>query len=255
MRIKAYRNLPQHILNTLDSWSEADPGYDIYYEKNSPSGKACFFAALKPSAASSGSNDVIGFLSLLWIPGETESEVTAYVKPSSRHKGVFSALLQRAKASAGRLGITHLYTATATPGRLPYSHSELLMTLVPDESARKEALPTQTEIQKTISENDVFFYIDDKLGNRACECHITTPDKDSPDDVSHTSCLWGVWTEPAQRNMGLATGLVNHVVLWHSRNFPCTPLVLQVSSRNEAAIRIYEKIGFRETDSIKYYSL
>jgi RimJ/RimL family protein N-acetyltransferase len=55
--------------------------------------------------------------------------------------------------------------------------------------------------------------------------------------------------------MGYATGLVNHVVLWHARNFPCTPLVLQVSSRNEAAIRIYEKIGFRETDSIKYYSL
>jgi RimJ/RimL family protein N-acetyltransferase len=56
-----------------------------------------------------------------------------------------------------------------------------------------------------------------------------------------------VWVDPAWRGRGLATALIEPVIAWAVAN-GATRATLWVHDQNEAAIRVYERLGFERTD-------
>jgi ribosomal protein S18 acetylase RimI-like enzyme len=57
--------------------------------------------------------------------------------------------------------------------------------------------------------------------------------------------LYDIGTEPSQRNRGLATQMVRHILHWAQANGAHTAY-LQVMPINAPALHLYEKLGFRE---------
>ena len=64
--------------------------------------------------------------------------------------------------------------------------------------------------------------------------------------------LVSMWTAPAHRQRGVARLLVNGVLAW-ARRCNAHPLLLMVTSNNEAAIQFYEKVGFTRTGRTEPY--
>jgi ribosomal protein S18 acetylase RimI-like enzyme len=62
--------------------------------------------------------------------------------------------------------------------------------------------------------------------------------------VKHRAALWGMYVRPAARNSGLGRRLVEAVVNHASGRVE--QLLLSVVSENEAARRLYQKLGFSE---------
>jgi RimJ/RimL family protein N-acetyltransferase len=62
--------------------------------------------------------------------------------------------------------------------------------------------------------------------------------------VKHRAALWGMYVRPAARNSGLGRRLVEAVVNHASGRVE--HLLLSVVSENEAAHRLYQKLGFSE---------
>jgi len=57
----------------------------------------------------------------------------------------------------------------------------------------------------------------------------------------------GVWTDPHYRGKGLATSSMHELCLELFDEIKVDEIFLRVEERNPAAIRIYEKLGFRVT--------
>ncbi len=68
-----------------------------------------------------------------------------------------------------------------------------------------------------------------------------------PDPAGSSIELVSMWVSPAQRRAGIAAKLVEAVVGWASET-NATSVDLWVTRGNDAAVRLYEAAGFRETD-------
>ena len=68
-----------------------------------------------------------------------------------------------------------------------------------------------------------------------------------PDPAGSSIELVSMWVSPAQRRAGIAAKLVEAVVGWASET-KATSVDLWVTRGNDAAVRLYEAAGFRETD-------
>ncbi len=61
--------------------------------------------------------------------------------------------------------------------------------------------------------------------------------------------LFGMWVDPVARGRGIGRRLLDAAVAWASRTFPGRPVYLEVNRRQAAAVRVYERGGFRFTGS------
>lgn len=67
-----------------------------------------------------------------------------------------------------------------------------------------------------------------------------------PPDAPGSMMIWGMWTAPEARGRGHAAALVGHLLTW-AREHDITDVALHVTEGNDAARRIYERLGFVAT--------
>jgi ribosomal protein S18 acetylase RimI-like enzyme len=67
-----------------------------------------------------------------------------------------------------------------------------------------------------------------------------------PDPIGSSIELVSMWVSPSQRRAGIAAKLVQSVLGW-ARETDATTVDLWVTRGNDAAVRLYEAAGFRET--------
>jgi len=72
-----------------------------------------------------------------------------------------------------------------------------------------------------------------------------------PNDRSRAHLI-SMWTAPTHRRRGVGRMLVNEVAAW-AQGRGAEVLQLMVTSRNDAAMRFYERLGFRRTGRIEPY--
>lgn len=64
-------------------------------------------------------------------------------------------------------------------------------------------------------------------------------------NMRHSASVWGVYVQPAWRGQGIATSLLQACCDWGRAQQGLVTLRLAVITANPAAIRCYEKCGFR----------
>jgi RimJ/RimL family protein N-acetyltransferase len=69
-----------------------------------------------------------------------------------------------------------------------------------------------------------------------------------PEPVPGRMQLVGMWVDPQHRHRGIARALIGEVVRW-SREHQARELIAWVVEHNTAARRLYERVGFRPTDT------
>jgi ribosomal protein S18 acetylase RimI-like enzyme len=67
-----------------------------------------------------------------------------------------------------------------------------------------------------------------------------------PDPIGSSIELVSMWVSPSHRRAGIAAKLVQSVLGW-ARETDATTVDLWVTRGNDAAVRLYEAVGFRET--------
>jgi ribosomal protein S18 acetylase RimI-like enzyme len=70
-------------------------------------------------------------------------------------------------------------------------------------------------------------------------------------DQSHAQLI-SMWTAPKHRRRGVGRMLVNEVAKW-AEGRGATRLQLMVTSRNDSAMRFYERLGFKRTGKTEPY--
>lgn len=68
----------------------------------------------------------------------------------------------------------------------------------------------------------------------------------TPADDTATGCLVGVWVDPSARGRGVGDALLS-TASGHARTSGLRRLVLDVGDRNDRAIALYDRHGFRAT--------
>ena len=231
--------------------------YDPYYEDFSATKESCFFLYYE------GLN-LVSFLSFLSV-ATIESEITAMTLPSKRRQGLFSELLKNALTELNILGITNIYCAIP----LEYQHSSLCKGLSHIEYLQKLDIdssntcmshsplsshkPKHLQLKYIPSEESDIptayhliekrFLIRSKLVGL---CQLS--------EESEFTNLWGVEIKKPYRNQGYGLQFMKFII--HDY-FKCTskPLILNVTSKNTYACKLYNRCGFKIIEQIEYYRL
>lgn len=241
-------------------------GYSAYYEEFSPNREICFFLCYRDS-------ELISFLSFLAVESSSltvsndvrknlmEAEVTAMTHPDGRRKGLFSRLYKCALEQLDMLGITNVYCAVP----LEYQKSKICKGLSHIEYLQKLDFESAKEISKSFNkpkhlqlnyapsaDSDVptaYYLIEKKFLLRSKSigvCHLS--------EESEFTNVWGVEINKPYRNQGYGLKLMNFVI---NDYFNCSskPLVLNVTSKNVNACKLYKRCGFKLVEQIEYYHL
>lgn len=62
--------------------------------------------------------------------------------------------------------------------------------------------------------------------------------------TQHNALIWGVYVTPGWRGLGIASALIEHCIAWGQAH-GVKVLRLGVSTNNKAALRCYERCGFK----------
>lgn len=249
LRINAHSSLNPQLLSDIAALNALMPEYELYYEPHSLNSEKAFYTAFGASSA------LIGFLSFLWIPQETEAEITALIHPNLRGMGIFSKMLENALKECSRLGIKQLYYSLPDGCNKikphQYSHSEYLMKLNNcSEVYNKNALTGMLEklniVYKGCNGRTGTCLLADRFSQKTlCSCSLA-------DEETFTN-ICSVETDISFRRKGLATLLIRCVAA--NVPNPGKPFILQVSGRNTQAFGLYEKCGFETVSRVDYYSV
>ena len=253
--------------------------YNPYYEEFSATGETCFFLYYIDK-------QLVSFLSFLTVESTnlyanndtSESEITAMTLPCKRRQGLFSALLKCALTELNILGITTIYCAVP----LEYQHSNICKGLSHIEYLQKLDIDSSSEFsspQETtltnLSKNRrspqsfpnpkhlQFKYVPSEESDIPIAYHLlqkrflTRPKMIGICQLSEESQftnLWGVEIKKPYRNQGYGLKLMSFVI--HDY-FKCTskPLILNVTSKNTYACKLYNRFGFKIVEQIEYYYL
>jgi len=244
--------------------------YNPYYENFAATGENCFFLYYEDKI-------LVSFLSFLSVPSTNlsvssdrstsasandclmESEITAMTVPCKRRQGLFSQLFKCALTELNILGITNIYCAVP----LEYqesslckclSHIEYLQKLDVDSSNRFSSdIPKHLQFNYTFSEeSDVptAYHLIEKHFLRRSKvigiCQLS--------EESQFTNLWGIEIKKPYRNQGYGLKLMSFII--HDY-FKCTskPLILNVTSKNTSACKLYKRCGFKIVEQIEYYRL
>ncbi|MDD6845311.1 MAG: GNAT family N-acetyltransferase [Clostridia bacterium] len=226
--------------------------YSIDYEEDATD-------LIQLSAYSSGSEIPVGFISCIILP-DNQLDVAAFVDPSYRKKGIFTAMIKELLkkvpeiSSNGRTGTFSLICSMSDETYQLIKASSLSPRLVSTEylyvinksifSGRKE----EKLLTFSCSEGCYTAFIKGKR-KPVAELYI--------DDFASQSCMNDVWTDEKYRNKGIATALVNYALneYYSHESNKSKEIILHVTGSNTAAIKLYQKCGFSELTHTSYYEI
>ena len=93
---------------------------------------------------------------------------------------------------------------------------------------------------------DYLLYMNDDAAEPCAVCSIDYGEKQT--------CIYDVYVDEDMRNKGVGTFFIANLLndyIEDNKN----PLVLQVSSKNAAAVKLYKKAGFNITEQLDYCAL
>lgn len=255
--------------------------YEPYYEEFSANLETCFFLYYDH-------NQLISFLSFLAIETSSlqvnddprsnttqtamEAEITAMTHPDYRLRGLFTKLFASALVQLKILGISDIYCAVPPECQVAsickgLSHIEYLQkldfetakSLMHENTQSSASILTDTHKPKHLhftytpaedSEIPTTYELYEKKflmrSKRIGICHLT--------EASDFTNIWGVEIKRPYRNQGYGLKLMKFVI--HDY-FKCSskPLILNVTSSNTHACRLYKRCGFKAIEKIEYYHL
>jgi len=226
--------------------------YNPYYEDLSITGETCFLLCYEDK-------HLVSFLSFLSVESAMESEITAMTLPSRRRQGLFSTLLECALTQLNILGITNIYCAVP----LEYQNSSLCKDLSHIEYLQKLDIDSSSELFFHKPKHLQFTYTpseesDIPTAYHLIEKHFLSRSKEIgicqlSEELQFTN-LWGVEIKKPYRNQGYGLKFMSFII---NDYFKCTskPLILNVSSKNTYACKLYNRCGFKIVEQIEYYSL
>lgn len=241
--------------------------YSIDYEEDATD-------LIQLAAYSSGSEIPVGFISCIILP-DNQLDVAAFVDPSYRKKGIFTAMIKELLKKVPEIssnGKTDTFSLICSMSDETYrliKASSLSPRLVSTEylyvtnksifSGRKEgSIDSRILTGKNLSEG--------KLITFSCSegCYTAFIEgKRKPvaelyiDNFSSQGCMNDVWTDEKYRNKGIATALVNYALNEYYSHEPNKnkQIILHVTGSNTSAIKLYQKCGFSELTHTSYYEI
>lgn len=249
--------------------------YSIEYEEDATD-------LIQLAAYSSGSEVPVGFISCIILP-DNQLDVAAFVDPSYRKKGIFTAMIKellkkvleisnngsKDKKNNGKTGTFSLICSMSDETYRLIEASSLSPQLVSTEylyginksifSGRKEgSIDSRILTGKNLSEGKLITF----SGSEGCYTAFIEG-KRKPvaelyiDDFSSQGCMNDVWTDEKYRNKGIATALVNYALNEYYSHEPNKnkQIILHVTGSNIAAIKLYQKCGFSELTHTSYYEI
>ena len=234
--------------------------YSIEYEEDATD-------LIQLATYSSGNEVPVGFISCIILP-DNQLDVAAFVDPSYRKKGIFTAmvkeLLKKAleitnndskdKKNNGKTGTFSLICSMSDETYQLMKASSLSPRLV------------STEYLYVINKSIFSGRKEEKLLTFSCSegCYTAfIKGKRKPvaelfiDDFSSQGCMNDVWTDEKYRNKGIATALVNYALneYYSHESNKSKEIILHVTGSNTAAIKLYQKCGFSELTHTSYYEI
>ena len=237
------------------------------------------------AATTSSGKQMIGFISCI-VPeflyssdnasdDAFEIEITAMISPYYRNMGLFTRLFASLKSTINKqcsnagifpLAITYLVSKeciqpgkdTKTP-QMDYAYSDYLMTLSANEAAsylhkydrqlNKTAYACDNKHYAIVNDNEEFLLIDTTSDLVISSAAFSVYEK--------CICIYDVWTNPDHRKKGYARYLLAHTInnFINDKSLSIDSFMLHVSSRNIAAVRLYNSMGFTTSQEIKQYKL
>lgn len=223
----------------------------------------CFFMAYL-------GNELIGFLNL-FVPDESAAEVSAFVRPDMRRRGVFTKMLEAAKDELDNWYIYDLLYAAEPVSKdaeaaarnmgLVNEHGELLMKAeaVTDEAAGKNVRTgdaVEEKAEETTCTHDGlicvrndnciagFDYLFDgcKVGSVCLN------------EEQNSFCIFDVLIYEQYRGRGLGQRMMRLLMEYIRFHAPDKDIILEVSRDNGPAVHIYKKLGFNIVSAVNYYT-
>lgn len=241
--------------------------YPIEYEKDATD-------LIQLAAYSSGSEVPVGFISCI-ILSDNQLDVAAFVDPSYRKKGIFTAMVKELLNKVWEIsnnGRTDSFS-------LVCSMNDEIYQLIKASSLSPRLVSTEYlyVINKSIFSDSKEGSIDSRIltGKNLSEGKLITfscsegcytafiKGKRKPvaelfiDDFSSQGCMNDVWTDEKYRNKGIATALVDYALNEYYSHEPNKDkqIILHVTGSNTAAIKLYQKCGFSELTHTSYYEI
>lgn len=204
-----------------------------------------------------------------------ETEITAMISPYYRNMGLFTRLFASLKSTINKQcsnagifppAITYLVSKeciqpvkdTKAP-QMDYAYSDYLMTLSVNEAAsylhkydrqlNKTAYACDNKHYAIVNDNEEFLLIDTTSDLVISSAAFSVYEK--------CICIYDVWTYPEHRKKGYARYLLAHTInnFINDKSLSIDSFMLHVSSRNVAAVRLYNSMGFTISQEIKQYKL
>lgn len=204
-----------------------------------------------------------------------EIEITAMISPYYRNTGLFTRLFASLKKTINKQcsnagifppAISYLVSKECIqPGKdtkapqMDYAYSDYLMTLSVNEAAsylhkydrqlNKTAYACDNKHYAIVNDNEEFLLIDTTSDLVISSAAFSVYEK--------CICIYDVWTNPDHRKKGYARYLLAHTInnFINDKSLSIDSFMLHVSSRNVAAVRLYNSMGFTISQEIKQYKL
>lgn len=240
-------------MKQLESLISLCSGYKPFIDCNTP-----YYLIFCPKQP----NILVGFLSFISIDSTDgqahcrETEVTALVHPDWRNKGIFTALLTKAREDILSLFNQPNSIIAALPEYLTtsdicrgYAYSELL-------------LECGAPVSAVISPDNMDDYYDYEtfFTDDGADFLLYCKDEDEPcavcslDYCGAYTNIYGVYVDEERRNKKIGSLLMQSLLEKYFKKYN-VPLILNVRNTNTAAVKLYKKFGFTEKSKINYYYL
>ncbi|MBQ4283526.1 MAG: GNAT family N-acetyltransferase [Lachnospira sp.] len=225
--------------NQLNTLCEACRGYEPYYDTE---GDDSFVHVV----ALDEHGNLVGFLGGIIL--DNVVEITALVHPSFRKQGIFKAMLNKIKET---------YKAKKFIGTIPdefrqaikdssikpeYVHSELLMKL-DNNCILTDNISDSYECMFSDDYENFLMYSEDE-DEPVAVCNL--------DFAGSFTNISGVFVDEDMRDQGIGTIFMKELINAYFEEFE-VPVILHVNSNNIAAIKLYEKCGFKTAECVDYY--
>ena len=241
--------------------------YPIEYEEDATD-------LIQLATYSSGSEVPVGFISCIILP-DNQLDVAAFVDPSYRKKGIFTAMVKELLNKVWEIS----NNGRADSFSLVCSMNDEIYQLIKASSLSPRLVSTEYlyVINKSIFSDSKEGSIDSRIltGKNLSEGKLITfscsegcytafiKGKRKPvaelfiDDFSSQGCMNDVWTDEKYRNKGIATALVDYALNEYYSHEPNKDkqIILHVTGSNTAAIKLYQKCGFSELTHTSYYEI
>lgn len=186
--------------------------------------------------------------------GKAVMEIVAFTGPKYRRQGYFELLLSSLKDELkGYAPRFALYLDRATEGTMValksvsaiYDHDELLMEL----KIKDKAVDNDKEYELYIECREG----DEEEGGQTAEYLVSTPYGGCAYRVYGTEAyIYGITTYERFQNQGHAYAMLNNLFDYLLKQ-DISSFSLEVSSENTAAVKLYEKLGFKVAERLSYY--